>query len=317
MRMLLVSPLAALARQQKERLGSSVRVISPEYLVSPSALRELDEFRPNFLVVDECHCLWDWGDRFRPAFQEIPKLLERYKFSRTLWLTATLPPEAREELKKLFPEPPVEIGEFALPEELHFEVIRNPLPSRIDTIFSYIEKATEPGIIFVQTRETAERLARLFSASGIHAIAYHAGLAREERLLLEDAIAHQIPDVVVATSAFGMGMNYPHLRWAILWQSPPSLLALAQAVGRVGRSGESARAILLWDEEDFQLLEWITRNSEKLRDDAAKAAGFVRSTECRRRTLEAYFNGVSSTRSCMRCDSCNFYTSKIESEKIT
>jgi ATP-dependent DNA helicase RecQ len=291
-RLLLVSPLVALARQQRARLGGAARVLSPEALAEPSRLKELDELKPNFLVVDECHCLWDWGERFRPAFREIPRLLKRYSFNRTLWLTATLPPDARSELKKIFETPPIELGRFALPENLSLDVARQPLARRMQTVLDWSEKNPEPGIVFTQTREMTERLARLLRGAGVNACAYHAGLSREERKLLEEQVGHATPQVVVATSAFGMGMDYPHLRWAVLWQAPPSLLALAQAIGRVGRGSEAARALLLWDDDDFQLLEWITRGSEKAREDAAAVAEFARSESDRRGILERYFNGT-------------------------
>jgi ATP-dependent DNA helicase RecQ len=291
-RLLLISPLVALARQQRARLGKHAQVLSPEALTQLPRLRELDKLNPNFLVVDECHCLWDWGERFRPAFREIPPLLERYSFTRTLWLTATLPPEARADLRRLFQTPPIELGKFALPEQLRFEVLRQPLARRIQTVFDWIEKNPEPGILFAQTREMTERLARLLRARGIRAISYHAGLSREERLIIEDQVSREIPRIVVATSAFGMGMDYPHLRWAILWQAPPSLLALAQAIGRVGRGSEIAHALLLWDDDDFQLLEWISRDSEKARKETAAVAEFARGGERRHAILEQYFNNL-------------------------
>jgi ATP-dependent DNA helicase RecQ len=208
-RIALVTPLVALARQQHSKLlqagiptwlgagpepenpspsKSGVWILSPERLAQPPTIERLKKWNASLLTVDECHCLWDWGERFRPSFMKIPEILRQMEISRSLWLTATLPSPARSELRSKLPEPQVEIGEFALPPSLYLRVQRVPLPARLGKILDFVFRQSEPGIIFVQTRSAAERLTRLLSASDKKCAIYHAGMASEERRLTEKKI---------------------------------------------------------------------------------------------------------------------------------
>jgi ATP-dependent DNA helicase RecQ len=317
-RTLIVSPLVALSRQQGERLDrAGVRtslntndqeagawIISPEKLHFQGSRRSLAKWRPELLVVDECHCLWEWGERFRPAFLMLPNLIHELPIARSLWLTATLPLEARLELRERIPAPISEIGSFALPKGLQLSLVRVPWPQRIDALLLWLDGHDEPGIVFVTTRESSERVTRLISSTGRSAVAYHAGMSHEERSAIENRISRNEVQVIVATSAFGMGMDHPHLRWAVLWQSPPTLLALAQAIGRVGRrDGAMARALVLWDDEDFRLLEWTARGSERRQRELLCTRVFLETQRCRTAGLLEYFERTQGLR-CGICDFC-------------
>lgn len=328
-RTLLVTPLVALARQQHEqlrarmhaRLGAGrpsqgppenlrpgIWITSPEKLQSPGALQALRRWRPDFLVVDECHCLWEWGESFRPAFRAIPRLLRELGIGSSLWLTATLPPEARKELRQELASLK-ELGSFDLPPRLELCAVRVPWPERAEALIGWISEQREPGIVFVHTRESAHRLTRLIQAAGRAAIPYHAGLGTEERQAIEARIAQGLPDVIVATSAFGMGMNYPQLQWSALWQAPPSLLSLAQAIGRAGRDpSRAARALVLWEAEDFRLLEWTLRGSERRMRQLEQVRKYLGARECRRSALKTYFDGdrVDGEAGSARCGLCDF-----------
>ena len=152
---LLITPLVALARQQYKKfqslqipvsLGSGgakqpppssqsgVWIVSPETLNFPNKMDLLKKWKPNFMVVDECHCLWEWGDRFRPSFRNLPRLLTELSISRSLWLTATLPFTAKQELRKQIPVPMIELGEFNLPQQIHLSVLRIPIQDRIEAL---------------------------------------------------------------------------------------------------------------------------------------------------------------------------------------
>jgi ATP-dependent DNA helicase RecQ len=212
--------------------------------------------------MDECHSCWDWGESFRPALRDALKLVSELGIPRSLWLTATLPEPARKLLRDRLPEPLRFQGGFQLPEGLELRILRVPWPERADALRRWLELRLEPGIVFVATRSGAERVARLVRVSR-DAVAYHAGLSSEERAAIEVRLRAGECFVLVATSAFGMGMHFPQLHWALLWQAPPSVLALAQAAGRVGRGGERAIAAVFWDEDDFRLVEWMVGQSEE------------------------------------------------------
>lgn len=321
-RLLLVTPLIALARQQRARLaslgiplgdrsgpppGSGSWIVSPESLSQPSRLDQLRRWSPDLLVVDECHCLWDWGDGFRPSFNRIPQLVRELNIEHSLWLTATLPPAARADLRERLPGPWTEVGSFDLPPSLRLSLIRTSAHERADTVMRWISRRKGSGIVFAPTRQKSEKIARLLAQSGTAAAPYHAGLAAEERLNIESRLFESKLDVVVATSAFGMGVHIPSLRWAALWQAPTSLLSLAQAVGRVGRDpSHPADAVVFWDDTDFRLSEWMIHGSERKRADAHATWRLLQEIRCRRNALRAYFNpGMESqTSACGTCDVC-------------
>jgi ATP-dependent DNA helicase RecQ len=139
-------------------------------------------------------------------------------------------------------------------------------------------------------------------------------MGSEERRAAERQVEARAHDVIVATSAFGMGMDYAHLEWALLWQAPPSLLALAQAIGRVGRDpSRGGRAICFWDEDDFRLIEWCASGSQRRKAQLALVREFLGSAGCRRSALRRYFElgalaaaagSEAEERSCQRCDAC-------------
>jgi ATP-dependent DNA helicase RecQ len=315
-RTLLISPLVALARQQAQRLreagisvtlhsgaspkpppptGSGVWIISPESLQSAQTFARIKIWQPDFLVVDECHCLYEWGDQFRRAFREIPELIQNLAIQRSLWLTATLPPKAKDELEKLIGNLLITVGKFSLPPNLKLSVLHIPWIHRAEYLLEKIFENPDAGIVFVTTRDATRRVQNLIIAAGRKALIYHAGLSFEERCEIEKRFRTSSDSILVATSAFGMGMDYPNLRWSILWQPPPSLLALAQALGRVGRRRElPASATVLWDEEDFRSLQWL-------------AQSFLLYRQCHTQALDTYFNPIKTTPSLPRfCDNCEF-----------
>ena len=329
-RTLLISPLVALARQQAIKLeelgipvtlhsgispkpdapvGSGVWIISPESLQSHSTRSRIRHWRPDFLVVDECHCLYEWGDRFRTAFCEIPDLVRTLSIDRSVWLTATLPPDAKKDLERRLGAPLQTLGEFSLPPNLSLEVQHVPWIYRPELLLNRVTHSQDCGIVFVTTREATSRVQNLIRSTGKRALIYHAGLGYEERVCIEKNFRHAKDAVLVATSAFGMGMDYRNLRWSVLWQPPASLLSLAQALGRVGRDRElPASATVFWDEEDFRSLQWLTAGSERQTLSFERMKAFLTQSQCRIQALESSFSDGERPKrpmwGCGRCDFC-------------
>lgn len=328
-RVLLVTPLVALARQQAKKLRergiqtalsagglsevprgkSGAWILSPESLQMPTRQAVLKQWQPNLLVVDECHCLWDWGDSFRPAFAAIPSLLREHSIERSLWLTATLPPNAREDLRAQLPGAVLEQGGFSLPADLDLSLVRTPWPERPGALLDFVMRQGGSGLVFAGTRDWTERISRWLTAAGIRTGVYHAGMSKEERVAIEAQLERKEIRVVVCTSAFGMGMDFAHLEWVALWQSPLSLLGFAQAIGRVGRSGKRGHAVLLWDTEDFRLMNWMVAGSERKQQALAEVRKYLSGTGCRKAGLRAFFEPkldevAGAQPDCGSCDFC-------------
>ncbi len=302
-RVLLFSPLAALARQQQSALDPRrAAVVNPETRQLPRLLREL---RPTLVAVDECHCYCEWGARFRPAFHRIPSVIRALPQPRSLWLTATLPRAMEREIRRQLPGEARALGRFRLGESLHLRALRCPWPERPARLRALLRVYGGSGMIFTRTRNGAESVARLVQATGAagdRAVrAYHAGLAREERLAIEARAASDANQIIVATSAFGLGLHLPRFRWVILWEAPHSPLALAQLAGRAGRTAEPAFATLLWDEEDFRA-PLDPAGVEPLRDLLLHPEPV-----CREEALAALFaeRPLNPGNHCNRCDICS------------
>jgi ATP-dependent DNA helicase RecQ len=325
---LLISPLIALARQQAERLtsqgqsvtlypgaspkplphaGSGVWIISPESLQSPRMLQQIRLWKPDFLAVDECHCLYDWGDLFRTAFLEIPQLVQTLDIQRTVWLTATLPQAAKLDLESRIAKPLQVVGRFELAPNLHLAVRHIPWIYRAQILLEEVTRRKNAGIIFVNTRSATFKVQNLIQQTGRCALVYHAGLSHEERCSIEENFKRSPDAILIATSAFGMGMDYANLKWTVLWQPPSSLLGLAQSLGRVGRNrNRPAFATVFWDEEDFRNLEWMTRGSARRGEELHALQNFLKTYRCRDQGLSAYFNYPNCEDSVTHCGRCDF-----------
>lgn len=312
-RAVLISPLNALARQHEIAFlrmgipvsqgvgaggegppdGRGVWILNPEKIARKFSTR-LREWRPELLIVDEAHCVFEWGERFRPDFARVPGWVEEFRIPKSFWCTATLPAEEIRRLEEFFHGGLRVLGRFALPEELDLRIEHTRPFERMDRLWSFLDRERgRSGMIFVNTRHASERVRAWLRAWGFESIFYHAGMGLEERLGLERALRNRDASGqsiwIVATSAFGMGMDYPFLSRCVLFEPSFSLLALAQAIGRVGRAGGSAQALVLWHEDDFPRHSWLSVHSEKSRLAYEEVGRWCQGRECPRRSLERYF----------------------------
>lgn len=300
-RTLILSPLRALIRQQIEKLQALGVPLQPAldrpgaWVCTPEELdwRVRSGFRADpgtLVVVDECHCIPEWGPGFRPLFARIPGWVRQWQVRRSLWLTATLPRGAGARLASELGSPLARVGGFGLHPGLRFESHQIPIWHRPGFLVVWLEHNPGPGILFSGSRAGAEDLGRLLAAhprfrSDPGAVGvYHAGLTREERLSVEERTRAGRLHWLAATSAFGMGMDFPQFEWVMLYEPPPGLVTLVQMLGRAGRSQAARpRAALLWDEAELQRLE----NFDPVQ--AAQLGGLVRSGQCPARWLGQHF----------------------------
>jgi len=317
---LIISPLTALARQQRTSListglisypdtKSNFWVMCPElilFLKQKNDLLELKKFNPTFLVVDECHCLYEWGECFRPSFNLILPLLKLLNIKKSLWLTATLPVEMQKKLISSLPSPNKIMGSFGLPKNIFIRVLNLPIPDRISFLIELTQTNKDPGIIFTFSKALAVRLSRVLVSQNIKSMYYHSGLSHEEKKNIESKLKTNQVEVIVSTSAFGMGMNFPQLRWVVLFQPSPTLLSLTQAIGRVGRSGLPASAYLLWENSDFFSLKSYFNQNKNALDSLKRVHIFFSKSQCRIKNITHEFIENEPSKNHYGCNQCDY-----------
>jgi ATP-dependent DNA helicase RecQ len=275
-----VSPLIALQHDQVERigdeLGGAVLVnstrsdgsnrdaldgaadgdtefvfLAPEQLTNEATVGRLRQARPSLFVVDEAHCISSWGHDFRPDYRRLGAVVESVGRPPLLALTATAAPPVRRDIVEQLGmrDPAVVVAGFERPN-LHLGVEHVPDPAAVDA--ALLEAAgQERGtiLVYTATRDDTERLAELLADRRRPALAYHGGLSRRDREAVHERFAADEPCVVIATTAFGMGIDVPHVRMVVHTEPPESLDAYLQEVGRAGRDGAPARGLLLHPRE--------------------------------------------------------------------
>jgi ATP-dependent DNA helicase RecQ len=278
--------------------------LSPEQLAKDEVLDELAAAGVNFLVVDEAHCVSAWGHDFRPDYLRVGTAIERLGHPRTLALTATASlPVRRDIVERLRLLDPAEvIAGFDRPN-LHLAVERldddrrrrAAVVSRVGELTG--EPATRPGLVYVASRKDANSYAEELAALGIPAAAYHAGMKSADRQGVHRQFLDDELDVVVATSAFGMGIDKPDVRFVVHASAPESLDSYYQQIGRAGRDGEPADITLFYRPEDLHLQTFLTasRAPQETLKDVARVLG-ERGEPLRPAELREHVDGPAARR---------------------
>jgi ATP-dependent DNA helicase RecQ len=287
---LVVSPLIALQRDQVEVLeregaggaaavSSFVRAgerrealeelaegeleflfLSPEQLSNEEVLADVAAAGPSLFVVDEAHCISEWGHDFRPDYLKLGSVAEAVGRPPILALTATASPPVRDEIVERLGmrDPEVIVRGFDRPN-IRFAVERfHDARAKRRALLERVADEPKPGIVYAATRRLAEELAADLVAAGVDARAYHGGMRRAERADAQEAFMHDRVEVVVATTAFGMGVDKPNVRFVFHSEPSDSVDAYYQEVGRGGRDGEPARAVLFYRSEDLGLRRFFS-----------------------------------------------------------
>ncbi|MBJ6648053.1 RecQ family ATP-dependent DNA helicase [Streptomyces sp. BSE7-9] len=237
--------------------------LSPEQLARKDVLERLRELRPSLFVVDEAHCVSAWGHDFRPDYLTLGEAAERLGRPPVLALTATAAAPVREDIvEHLHMRDPrlVTAGTDRPAIQLTVRMYTDD-PSKREAVSRWTAAAPTPGILYTATRKDAEAYAERLREDGVDAEAYHAGLKAAERRRIQDGFMEGAPAVVVATSAFGMGIDKPDVRFVAHASVPESLDSYYQEVGRAGRDGEAADAVLFYRPEDLGLQKFLTSRS--------------------------------------------------------
>jgi ATP-dependent DNA helicase RecQ len=270
--------------EQRERMEAMAAgrydlvYIAPERLRSTAFLEKVQQSQVHLLAVDEAHCISEWGHDFRPDYTKLGRFRERLGYPQTIGLTATATPKVRADIiqQLRLRQPAVFITGFAR-ENLHFEV-DHPSGSRdkFDRLLALLKETPGAGIIYGSTRKRCEELVGLLRESIERKVGlYHAGLEADARRRVQDDFMEDRVPIVVATNAFGMGIDKADLRFVVHYNLPGSLEAYYQEAGRAGRDGQPSRCTLLFSTEDRYIQEWFIDNKFPPRQDVQEVYEFL------------------------------------------
>ncbi|MEL6606850.1 MAG: DNA helicase RecQ [Bacteroidota bacterium] len=293
--------------------------VAPESLIKAENLAFLKQASIAFIAVDEAHCISDWGHDFRPEYRKIKTVLDQELGALPMIaLTATATPKVQQDiLKNLEIEDATLFQSSFNRENLYYE-IRHKDDVEKQLIKFIKEQSKASGIVYCQSRKKVEELANLLHLNGIQAAPYHAGLEAKVREQNQDAFLSKEVDVIVATIAFGMGIDKSDVRFVIHHDVPRSLEGYYQETGRAGRDGQSGTCLMFYSDEDLKRLERF--NSSKSGTEREKAqsllkalTAYIVSGVCRRKQLLHYF-GETYGANCDNCDNCNNPTTTYSGE---
>lgn len=294
--------------------------VAPESLTKEDIIEFLKTVPISFYAVDEAHCISEWGHDFRPEYRRIRPIINEIGQKPLIALTATATPKVQHDIQKNLGmnDAAVFKSSFNRPN-LYYEI--RPKTSSIDhDIIRFIKQNSgKSGIIYCLSRKKVEELAELLQVNNIKALAYHAGMDATTRAANQDAFLLESIDVIVATIAFGMGIDKPDVRFVIHYDMPKSLEGYYQETGRSGRDGGEGVCITFYARKDLQKMEKFMQGKpvaeqEIGRQLLAETASYAESSVCRRRSLLHYFGEAYEDENCGNCDNCLNTRKKVEAK---
>ena len=284
--------------------------VAPESLTKEDNVAFLKNVKISFYAVDEAHCISEWGHDFRPEYRRIRPIINMIGPAPIIALTATATQKVREDIKKILGMPDaLEFKSSFNRPNLYYEIRRKTNDIDKDIIKFIKANSGKSGIIYCLSRKKVEELAEILKANGINASAYHAGMESAARSAVQDDFIKENIDVIVATIAFGMGIDKPDVRFVIHYDMPKSLEGYYQETGRAGRDGGEGQCIAFYSNKDMQKLRKFMQgkpvsekdiNDELLRETEA----YAESSVCRRKSLLHYFGESYAEDNCRNCDNC-------------
>ena len=296
--------------------------VAPESLTKEENVDFLKGVKISFYAVDEAHCISEWGHDFRPEYRRIRPIINEIGKAPVIALTATATPKVRMDIQKnLGMQDAQEFKSSFNRPNLYYEV--RSKTNNIDRDIIKFIKANpgKSGIIYCLSRKKVEELAEVLQANGINARAYHAGMDSATRTANQDGFLKEDIDVIVATIAFGMGIDKPDVRFVIHYDIPKSLEGYYQETGRAGRDGGEGQCIAFYAYKDLQKLEKFMQGKPVAEQEIGKqllleTAAYAETSVCRRKVLLHYFGEEYLEENCGNCDNCLNPKKKVEAKEL-
>lgn len=307
------SSLTRMAIQQVKNdvLDKKTRLlyVAPESLTKQENIDFLKQIEISFYAIDEAHCISEWGHDFRPEYRRIRPIVEEIGIAPIIALTATATPKVQHDIQKNLNilDAKVYKSSFNRPN-LYYEVRPKINPTK-EIIKFIMNNSGKSGIIYCLSRKKVEQLSETLQVNGIKALPYHAGMDSTTRSITQDKFLMEDIDIIVATIAFGMGIDKPDVRFVIHHDIPKSLEGYYQETGRAGRDGGEGQCLVFYSYKDIQKLEKFMQGKPVAEQEIGKqlileTVSYAESSVCRRKTLLHYFGEPYLDENCEACDNC-------------
>ena len=304
------------AKQVKDDVSSGktkLLYVAPETLKKDETIDFLKQITISFVAVDEAHCISEWGHDFRPEYRRIKEMIKAIDDVPMVALTATATPKVQSDIQKNLSMTDARVFKSSFNRDnLFYEVrAKGKKDQTLKDIISFINKRSgKSGIVYCLSRKKVEEIAEILVANGIRALPYHAGLDAKTRSKHQDAFLMEDADVIVATIAFGMGIDKPDVRFVIHYDVPKSLEGYYQETGRSGRDGMEGSCLLFYNPNDCEKLEKFLKDKPVAEREIGtqlilEMSAFAESSQCRRKFILHYFGEGFDSDNCNKmCDNC-------------
>nr|WP_293836578.1 DNA helicase RecQ [uncultured Arsenicibacter sp.] len=309
---------AEMTKVKKDTLNGTLKLlyIAPESLTKEENLDFLKKANISFVAIDEAHCISEWGHDFRPEYRKIRGIVDNIGNLPVIALTATATPKVQQDIQRNLQMEDADIYKTSFNRKnLYYEI--KPKVDAKKALIKYIKNNKgKSGIVYCLSRKTVEDIAEVLNVNDIKALPYHAGLDSGTRMANQDAFLNEEADVIVATIAFGMGIDKPDVRFVIHYDAPKSLEGYYQETGRAGRDGLEGNCIMFYSYDDIVKLEKFNKDKPVTERDNARhllteMVSYANLGTCRRRQLLSYF-GEYVDKDCGFCDNCLKATPKFK-----
>lgn len=283
--------------------------VAPESLTKQENVEFLTDIKISFFAIDEAHCISEWGHDFRPEYRRLKPIMEAIGKVPVMALTATATPKVQQDIQKNLGMQNATVFKSSFNRgNLYYEV--RPKQDIFKNIIRYVKQNSgKSGIIYCLSRKKVEELAEMLVVNGIKALPYHAGLDASTRASTQDKFLMEEIEVIVATIAFGMGIDKPDVRFVIHHDIPKSLEGYYQETGRGGRDGGEGKCLTFYSYKDIEKLEKFMQGKPVAEQEIGKqllleTVSFAESSMCRRKILLHYFGEHYPEENCQNCDNC-------------